>query len=333
MHDSVWYAVGIALVVLGSVSGGLGMNLIKRSSRFERDLPLIKRKCLLWGLFLSTVFNTCLDVVSFALTPLSVIAPLGGVAIVAATAFEAVGTSGERDCPSRSRLAGTALVVLGIALAASFGPRPSSVVLVVDDVFRHYQAAPFAAYQLMTVTALTAVFLGMAADALPEFSLRRTFAVAAAGGMASGLCQSLIKLFATCAAAAAVDRAAPWSRLAFWLALLELATIGALLFLLLKFCMENSELTLSSSLYTVSVMLFTVLAGSAFYREFEAQTGGTSIVGFCFGLATIVAGIATLVLLRPEHRMPQPKRVSQSDETTTTTTATIAHDVDDEIIE
>lgn len=331
MHESGWYAVGILLVVAGSVSGGLGMNFIKRSALLETHLPAHKRKFLLVGLFLSTIFNTCLDLISFALTPLSVIAPLGGVAIVAAAVFEALGVSGERTTLSRSRMAGTALVVVGIALSASFGPRPASVVLSVDSVFRNFQATPFQIYQLTTATALTFVFLGMGIDLLPEFSLRRTFAVALAGGMASGLCQALIKLFATCAAAVALDGAAPWQEPMFLIALSELAATGIMLFLLLKCCMENSEITLSSSLYTVSVMVFTVAAGSAFYREFEIRAQGTSILGFSVGIATIITGIGTLVFFRPN----QPKRLSQKEETSpkaATRTPEVSA-TDDEIIE
>jgi hypothetical protein len=310
MGDSGWYALGILLVIAGSISGGLGMNLIKRSARLETHLPTHKRKCLIIGLFLSTVFNTCLDLVSFALTPLSVIAPLGGVAIVAAAVFAALGVSGEQEPLSRPKAIGTSLVVVGISLSASFGPRPPTVVLNVDDVFRYYASPSFEFYQLITIGALALVFTGMTVDALPEFSLSRTFAVATAGGLASGLCQALIKLFATCAAAATLEGATPWRRSLFPFALLELAAVGIMLFMLLKCCVENSELTLSSSLYTVCVMVFTVTAGSAFYKEFDMHTTGTSILGFSLGIVTIIAGMATLVLFQPNR----PRKVAQTEE-------------------
>ena len=308
MDGSGWYWLGIALVVVGSISGGLGMNLIKRSARFESHLPSHRRKCLLIGLFLSTVFNTCLDLVSFALTPLSVIAPLGGVAIVAAAGFAALGVSGENEPLSRPKMIGTSLVVLGIALAASYGPRPPRALLKVDDVFRDFVSPGFEYYQIATIASLIFVFVAMAVDFFPEFSLARTFAVAVVGGMASGLCQALIKLFATCAAGVVFEGAAPWNRSLFFTAAFELATVAIMLFMLLKCCMENSDISLSSSLYTVCVMVCTVVAGSAFYREFD--NSGTYILGFSMGIVTIVVGIITLLLFQPN----QSKKIARTEE-------------------
>jgi hypothetical protein len=306
MEQLFWYWLGVVLVVVGSISGGFGMNLIKRSSRFEAHLPPHKRKFLLIGLFLSTVVNTCFDLVSFALTPLSVIAPLGGIAIVAAAAFAALGVSGEQEPLSQPKLIGTALVVVGISLAASFGPRPPSVILNVDDVFRDFASQSFEVYQLFTIAALAFVFMGMATDIFPEFSPRRTFAVATAGGLASGLCQALIKFFATCGAAAVFDGATPWHRPFFVVAVVELVATAIMLFLLLKCCLESSELTLATSLYTVSVIVFTVVAGIAFYHEFDMHTESTSIWGFSIGIITIIIGIAIQVTHQPKQDKPRP---------------------------
>lgn len=90
-HASGLLAVGIILATIGAVTSGIGMNLMKASSKLEVDRPWYCRPRLLIGVSLAAWINTSLDSVAFALAPLSIIAPIGGVTIVASVLFARIG--------------------------------------------------------------------------------------------------------------------------------------------------------------------------------------------------------------------------------------------------
>lgn len=305
----MWYEIGIGLVVLGSVSGGLGFNLISKSSRTEVDQPLWRRPLLATGLFLSTVVNTAMDLISYALVPLSTIAPLGGVAIVAAAGFSALGISGEKEPITKAKVLGIGCVVSGIAAVSVFGPRPASTILDVGAAFHAFAAPPFFTYNITTLCALCAVFIGVGGDLLPEFSIVRTVLCSIVAGMSSAVCQSLIKLMATCLADYSVHHGRPWRQPLFPLTLFELAVVGGMLFVLIKLTIENADLAFGTSMYTVAVMIFTIVAGSDFYGEFEDIADG-NLAAFCVGVVVITAGIVVLSRSPPrsgKRRIPVSK--------------------------
>ena len=81
LHSGLVF-VGILLACMGACTSGFGMNLMKASSRLEAHRPLHKRYRWILGASLACYVNTSLDIVAFALAPLSLIAPIGGLTIV-----------------------------------------------------------------------------------------------------------------------------------------------------------------------------------------------------------------------------------------------------------
>ena len=62
-------------------------------------------------------------------------------------------------------------------------------------------------------------------------------------------------------------------------------------------------------MYTVAVMIFTIVAGSAFYGEFEDIADG-NLAAFCVGVVVITAGIVVLSRSPPrsgKRRIPVSK--------------------------
>ena len=306
-----WYALGIALVIIGAVSGGLGINLIKHSSKSEGGLRWYRRPKLMTGLFLSTVFNTSLDLISFALTPLTVIAPLGGVSIIAACVFSAYGYGGSPEAFSKFKKIGIGMVVAGIGFVAAFGPRPRTVVLNVEDLLYDFVAIPFFAYQIVTLSVLSITSIIFAFETLPNGSLSRTMVAAFAGGLASGLCQSLIKLFATCVADFTIHNNYEWiHNPLFTLAIVELVFTGILLFILLKTTIESGpNVSVSTTYYSVCVMLCTIAAGTAFYRELQLFGSPWQFSLFCVGIALVLSGVVSVSMdaIRAEPKVVSTK--------------------------
>ena len=310
---TAWYVLGVRLVIVGAVSGGFGMNLIKASAKLETKTVWYRRKYLMIGLFLSTVFNTTLDLISFAITPLSVIAPLGGVSIISASLFSFRGVSGTPELVTTLKTSGIAMVVFGMVFVAFFGPKPESAILDVDVVFDHFTDTPFAIYQIFTGVVLAVTFVAFYRELLAAESLFRTIIAAYAAGLSSGLCQSLIKLFATCAASASFEQSEPWKRQPeFSLALLELAVVGVLLFVLLKTTVESGpNVSVATCYYSVCVMLATIVAGVSFYKELSLMQSAGQLAGFAFGIAFVIAG---MILVSVESLRGAPKKVSTREE-------------------
>lgn len=313
----MWYELGIALVVVGSIFCGLGFNLVKRSSFTESDKPFYCRKWLILGVFLSTVVSTGLDLVSYALVPLTVIAPLGGVSIVAATAFAVLGLSGVRESLTVLKVLGVLLVTSGIVLVSVFGPRPPSTVLNVDDILENFVALPFVVYQSVAFAVLTVVFGLLWTESVPALSIKRSAAAAFASGFMSGICQSLIKLFASTIAELAIGESShPWRNTVFWFAALELAVSGVCLFVLMKVAVESTELSLGTSLYTVAIIFGTIVASMALYGDFDAGYSQSDLAGFVSGVTLIILAIVILVEQRgdKQKQLLRAEKVTQMDE-------------------
>ena len=233
MVAEMWlYEVGVVLVVVGAVASGYGFNLIKRSSLQEADLPFYKRRLLLAGLLLSSVVSSVLDVVSYAIVPLAVIAPLSGVSILSATFFASIGLGGAKERITPLKTLGVALVVSGIVIVAIVGPRPADDLEDLNEAFEGYTSTPFLVYQIVACAALAAIFTSLAAGILPLYSISRVVLCALSAGLASGLCQALIKLLATCFFEAVMHEAQPWQNPLFAIAIVQLVITGLLLFAL-----------------------------------------------------------------------------------------------------
>jgi hypothetical protein len=73
--------VGIFLVLCGAAFVTIGMHLWKWSHETETKLPLLQRWRWWLGLFFSLVLLLAVDMVSYALLPLSLVAPFGAAPI------------------------------------------------------------------------------------------------------------------------------------------------------------------------------------------------------------------------------------------------------------
>lgn len=292
--------VGIALATVGSFTSGMGLNLMKASSRLERHKPLWRRYRWLVGVSLACWVNASLDVVAFALAPLAVIAPIGGVTIVASVLFARMGCAGEREFVSLTQWLAIFAVVGGVAIVDVFGPHPDPV-LNTTAVLQHFHEPPFMLYQLAAFSVVGVMYAGLWTGRLGGPSLETTLVSALAGGMCSGITQTMMKAMATCAAAWVVDGTLPFRHVEFWIAVVELVVVALILLHTLNVCIASANLALSTPLYQVCVITFAIVAGCAFYGDLELATRA-EIFMFALGVVSVFIGLGALILRRAPAR-------------------------------
>jgi hypothetical protein len=292
--------VGLTLAVVGAITSGFGMNLMKASNRFERDRPWYRRTRMLVGMSLACWVNTLLDVVAFALTPLALVAPIGGVTIVAATLFARCGWTGEPEYVVWQQWVAIGCVVTGVGVVAVCGPHPDPV-LNTTEVMHHFHDVPFVAYQTMVWTAVVLCLLGLRLKKIGPPKLETTLATGATAGLCSGITQTMMKTLSVCVADFFLTGYLPFFIPEFWLAITELIAMAIILFYLLQVCLASAPLSLSTPLYMVSVILFTIIAGSAFYGDLEVATKA-ELVLFATGVGLVMTGMGVLIAYREKDK-------------------------------
>ena len=288
--------VGIALATIGAITSAFGMNLMKASKSLERNRPWYRRTRFLIGVSLACWINTALDVVAFALTPLALIAPIGGVTIVASVLFARMGCAGEKEYVVWQQWVAILCVVTGVSVVAVCGPHPEPI-LNQTEVLQHYHNAPFLIYQAGAWTAIVATFLGIKLKKVGQPGLETTVVTAATAGLCSGLTQTMMKVLAICVADFAITHHTPFLIPEFWLTIIELVAVAFILLYMLNMCLASAPLSLATPLYTVSVILFTIVAGTAFYGDLEVATKYELIL-FTLGVALVIVGMGVLVAWR-----------------------------------
>lgn len=289
-------ALGICMATVGATISGIGMNLMKSSHQLERHLPLLKRRRFLIGVSMACWINTILDCIAFALTPLSIVAPIGGITIVSSVISARTGRFGLKESVSCGQWISIVLVVFGVAIVDVFGPHPDPV-LNTTNVLQQLYNNNSSMYQLASFILIALVYAGLHLGVLKAYHISTTILTATAGGMCSGITQTMMKALAISIASWAIGESFPWKNGAFWIAMLELGSVAFILLHMLNLCLVSSPLALSTTLYQVAVIVFTIVAGCAFYGEL-AYIEQSHLVAFFCGVVCVVGGLAFLLIHR-----------------------------------
>ena len=289
-------AVGIMLATLGAIISGVGMNLMKASKVLERDRPWWKRPRLLVGISLATFINSAMDTISFALAPLSIIAPLGGITIVASVLLAKMGCAGKREEVTLQQWVCIWAVVAGVGVVDVYGPRPEPV-LNTSYVLDRYHQSGWILYQLVALVVVLGTYVGICIGKLGGPDIETTIATAVAGGLMSGITQNLLKLMATVMAAFMLTGELPFSHPDFYCAIAELIVVAVLLLHLLNMCIGSAAMSLATPLYLVCVITFTITASCAFYGDLDVVTR-FELLMFSIGVVMVLGGLLVLILKR-----------------------------------
>ena len=303
--------VGILLASIGACTSGLGMNLMKASSRLESHRPLWRRYRWIAGVALACWVNTALDTVAFALAPLSVIAPIGGLTIVVSVMLARCGWAGEREPVVPTQWVAIGAVVGGVAVVDLYGPHPDPQ-FNTTEVLQHFYKEGFVAYQVLTVGTLTFLYGGMFLGLLGGPYIETTITAAVAGGMCSGITQTMMKIMATCFGAWVLNSELPFDIFEFWVAVSELTVVAFILLHVLNVCISSANLAISTPLYQVMVILFTIVAGCAFYGDLAVATR-SELLMFMLGVICVLSGLGVLISMRETHENLVPTKEKERD--------------------
>jgi multidrug transporter EmrE-like cation transporter len=309
-------AVGIVLATIGAFVSGLGMVLMRASGRYEKHLPWYKRPKLGIGVLLMAFVNTALDTMAMAVAPLAVVAPIGGITIVATVLYARMGVAGPKEPVSSLQWTSIAIVVLGVALVDIYGPK-SDPVLDSDKILSHMYEQSFLIYQACAFVASGSAVLFLAFSGVDRGGARTAFVTSIGSGMCSGVTMVIMKVMSSCVGSFLINWSLPFSNPRFWVASAELAVYAAVLIILLQYCMACRDVALATALYQSSLIICTIIAANAFYSELRGVELERLIVFFC-GVMCVMTGLALLVLLRQEdtHSSGETNALNTTEDTT-----------------
>ncbi|EOD06679.1 hypothetical protein EMIHUDRAFT_249736, partial [Emiliania huxleyi CCMP1516] len=146
------YVVGVSLAALSALISSVALLIMKRSADTEAGLPL-RPSCThrwrrLWwlGFLMNTGSEVSLSVVALGMAPISVIAPIFGLAIVFSAVLARLGwVPGVKESLSRAEWASIVVIVVGIGLCSAFGPSTEHEIAF-EDIGKYFGRASFLGY-------------------------------------------------------------------------------------------------------------------------------------------------------------------------------------------
>lgn len=158
--STLWY-VGVLLTIVGSICTNMGVNLQKFSFMREAKTRSVGAKRgyfrqPLWviGLLL-VVSGSILDFVALGFLPQSLATPVGGSTMVANVVFASLLL---KEKFTQSDAIGTALILLGIVIVATFASKHSAC-YTIHELVALYQAPLFVVYATVILVACVILFL------------------------------------------------------------------------------------------------------------------------------------------------------------------------------
>jgi drug/metabolite transporter (DMT)-like permease len=299
--------LGLALVVTGCASSAIGLALVKLSSDRESALPFYRRWRAMIGLFFVAVVATALDVVSYSLVPLSIISMFAGLTMVFTICLAVTGVFHVREQLSRQQLGGAVLVLIGITLSSTYGPRSSST----DSIERlvHRSANPtFISFAFVTLSLAITFLVALVVPRLHAL-LPTTMKVVGAGYTAS-VCgtysQLFMKVVSIAAARATHVGPAAFAHPAVFVAITWLLVTTPMQFVLLNVALACAPISFAVPIYQALLVMLTTTAGGLFFHEF-ARTSAASNMGYALGFTTTLLGVVAMSAATEATTKPDPK--------------------------
>lgn len=251
------------------------------------------------GVSLACWINTSLDIVAFALAPLAVIAPIGALTIVVSVMLSRTSLAGKPESVLPIQWIAIFFVVFGVVLVDVYGPHPEPH-FNTSQVLHQFHRSAFIEYQVASATMVIFTYTCLLSGYLGGSNIRTCLMSAIVGGLCSGITQTMMKVMATCAAAWLINNETPFSIAEFWIAASELIVVAFILLHMLNMCIQSASLAVATPIYQVNVILFTIIAGSAFYGDL-AVVSRSELLAFVIGVTCVLCGLGTLIYNRRDE--------------------------------
>lgn len=319
--------LALILVILGTIGSAVGAHLMKWSHETETHLPWHKRWRLWLGFFFALILLFACDAWSFAVLPLSLIAPFGGLPIVISAVLTATGTCGVREpldvCDIISMLAIFSGVTIVSVVTVSSGYTENSL----DALAKNALGNPV----FIVLGCITAVFdaFWISVHLVPSIRAKTIDVWEADGAVWPQICSALM-----CAANAGFQQVfmktvsetvhdlgsgVPPQRVAghwaAWTGLFGLLSFGACSAIVLQFLLgPGRSISIAVPAYQSLTMIVTVAVGAYFLHELEVHRDFLSVFSFGSGIALVIVGLCFLAYRREELlRASREKKVAEKE--------------------
>jgi len=247
------------------------------------------------GMTLIIVNASLLDIVAFAVTPLSLIAPFAGLTIVFSVVLVGMGCFGVRETPSRTTTISVTVIVFGVTLAATFGPHEDRA-LRAQEMQEILDSRPYLFW--LGVTGVPLVVLLQVMQKKAEATLKAVLAspvgsllAAVTGATYGGLTQLLFKTAATALVSFVQTGEFPYPNLGAMGTQLSCAAccaIGQVVFL--NVAIASSPVAYAVPAYQSALLLITLSLAGTLLDEF-AHMDPLHYALFNIGCALVLCGI------------------------------------------
>ena len=289
-HAATW-GWGVLLTTLGQFVATVGLLAMKRASQQEAHAPWFRRKYFWLGLGCVLLNGCAIDVVAFSLAPLSLIAPFASLSIVYSAILAHYGILVNREGVSRRATGAMAVVICGIVFASAFGPhdsRPHNV----HELGRDAVQPRFLVFAMFGLACIVSYLL-WGRTRVPDGSSKKLIWCA----LASSICAALSQVGLKCISEALAVTFAGDTQLiyfGFYVPVLAIAIFAPLNVRLLEETLSQGRATFAIPVYQSILVTTTILAGGAFFGEFETLPNTGYLIGFLIGIAAACAGLRLL---------------------------------------
>ena len=269
--------LGVALVIYGCWNSALGMAFIKQSSDTEQHRRCICRPRFWIGTLILLGNSAVVDMMTFSLLPISMIAPFAGLTIVFSLTIASTGCLGPKETITLTDAGHIGLVLVGVTVVSLFGPHSGVEEVRYEETLREFKAAGFILYAAINLGIVT---MWVAFTCVP--AMRRhlpsddraqgRLVVTIFSAYAASTCGALSKLFMKVVAAAArqffsddspSNRPGPFGEARVWAALVLLCACAILQLYLLNATLASSTVGIAVPMYQATSIVLTILAGGA----------------------------------------------------------------------
>lgn len=312
------YYAGIGFAVASTLATNLGILIQKASADLESDKPLCRRWRFWAGFSLNLGSEALLTTFALALAPLSLVAPLGGLAVV----FNALIARSGLVCGIKEPMAlvdwlCTGLVVAGVTMAAIFGPGgvedPNRASVTIETIPAAAGQPLFVAYTIVSFSCMGCWLFFWKQRCFPRLWRPKPEALSASIG--SGFTAALGSGFSTIFLKVLTLQATDWGKHGptvpaplVWVCLFALMIVAPLQLYLLNMTLASGGATFTIPLYLSLCMLLVSISGAILFNEFDpvARREPAPLFIVLWGLAIVVTmGGLTILSYRQQKRVAE----------------------------
>jgi len=310
--------VGVLIAAFGEIFATIGMIFLKKADVLEGEKPLLRRRYFWKGLGLVLLNTMGCNTISYALCPLTLIAPLAALQVVLSNIFAHYGCFVlEKETITCKIKIANGMIMTGIVLTALWGPQGDGETLSLDEMIESVSSTKFLCFLGPTIALLALCLTTIIAEV--EMGAGQK-SLTCATGAAATTCLSTVcfKAFSICVRRT-IEGHETLTRLQAWFFLVAAVGGAPLGFWLLNATVANGPVVVGIPTFQALQGVFLIVCGGLFYNEFDKPVsflfyiGVAASLGGVFFLTTLIEQAKKQAAVIVEHVRRSSRRVSHDD--------------------